>query len=49
MLRKTIAVARENLLELHLSHIADDYLQEISIVQNYKEAKGVAVHKNRLE
>ena len=47
MLRETIAIVRKDLLELQLPQIAgDENLQEISIVQNYKEAKGVAVHKD---
>ena len=49
MLRETIAIVREDLLELQLPQIAgNENLQEISIVQNYKEAKGVAVRKNVL-
>lgn len=49
MLREIIAIVREDLLELQLPQIADEILQEISIVQNYKEAKGVTVCKNVLK
>jgi len=40
MLRETITIVREDLLELQLSQIAgNENLQEISIVQNYKGSK----------